>query len=304
MSKPAPRLGRGLSALISTREPAPQAQPAAAAEAEAPGDVLRRIPIERISPNPNQPRKQFDPRGIEELAASIRNSGVLQPVLVRPAIGDDYELIAGERRWRAAKSCGLTEIPAIVREVTDQEALELALIENLQREDLNPLERAAAYQEILERLTYTPEVLAARLGESRANVVNYVRLLKLAPEVQELVRRGELAMGQARAIAGVSDPQRQLAIARLAVRRNLAVRQVEALCKETPDGAQPQRGRADAGAAKHLDEVAETLSRGLGLRVRLVPGKRKNSGRIIIGYDNLEQFDLISERLGGRSRVD
>ena len=240
MPKSTPRLGKGLSALISPRAAAPfhhRSNPLAMEVARADGLLLREISIHNIDPNPNQPRQRHDESALHELAASIREKGVLQPILVRSSGATKFELVAGERRWRAAQIAGLTTIPVIVRELSDVEAFETALIENLQREDLAPLERATAYQQLVDTLGVGIDAVAARLGESRANVSNYLRLLKLREEVQAMVADGRLGMGQARAIAGINNPQRQLAVARLAVRRNLSARQVETLAMNLLTGA-------------------------------------------------------------------
>ena len=299
MSKRHTRLGKGLSALISPREerPANESNTGIA----FPGQVLQ-IPLEQIQPNPDQPRKKFESTSIESLAESIRSTGVLQPVLVKQVAEEQYELIVGERRWRAAAIAELEWIPAIVRSVTAAESIELAMIENLQREDLNPLERAAAYREYINTHQITVDELAKRLGESRPNISNYLRLLKLTDEIQEAITNGQLAMGQARAIAGIEDKQRQLAIYRLAIRRNLAVRQVEELVKsEHIPTAKPQKTEAKT---RHLTDVEQALTMALGLRVKLHPGKKKNSGRIVIQYRNLEEFDLVATKIGGSNSLE
>jgi ParB family chromosome partitioning protein len=264
---------------------------------------LRKVRLENIRPNPHQPRSILDESTLAHLAASIRSAGVLQPVLLR-ALGDGtFQLVAGERRWRAAQLAGLEAIPAIIHEANDARAVELALIENLQREDLGPLERATAYQQLIDTTGATVDDLAKRLGESRAGIANYLRLLKLSDPVCELINAGRLAMGQARAIAGISNPQRQLAVALLAVRRNLSVRQVETLAKD-------DRGAADAGrptrpaAPTHINDVEQAFRKALGLTVNVLPGKKKNSGRLVIRYNSLEEFDRISEQLGVRSATE
>jgi ParB family chromosome partitioning protein len=304
MAKLAPRLGKGLSALITPRET--HFAPLPADQISTQG--LREVAVDNIRVNPRQPRKNFDTPGIEQLAQSIRSSGMLQPVLLRPVEDGQFELVAGERRWRAARLANLERVPAIVRSVSDAESLELALIENLQREDLNPLERAGAYQQYIHTFGVTSEELARRLGESRANVANYLRLLNLCDEIKRMLETGQLGMGQARAIAGIEDPQRQLAVARMTARRNLAVRQVEALARSTPAGKASVESMPASSlpreSSRHINEVAEALSRALGLPVVLVPGKRKNSGRIVIRYRNLEEFDLIAEKLGGRPTLE
>lgn len=309
MSKSTSRLGKGLDALIGPRPSGPfrHRTPASGAPPDhltrtAPTDatLLRQIPLDQMRPNPRQPRAPLDQGALEQLAASIRRSGILQPVLVRSTDEPGFELIAGERRWRAAQLAGLETIPAIVRDLNDAQSFETALIENLQREDLGPLERAAAYQQLIDTLGITIDGAAARLGESRANISNYLRILKLSEDVQRMICAGELEMGQARAIAGISNPQRQLAIARLAARRNLSVRQVETLAKESREPA-PQPRPSPPPPDAHLPNVQQALSKALGLSVTLHPGRKKNSGRVVIRYNSLEEFDRIAEQIGGHS---
>jgi ParB family chromosome partitioning protein len=332
MSKPVNRLGKGLSALIGPRvantpfrdgpptshpqtgrststttvaetDSATSAKVADGTHVDAP-DRLREIAIDKIRPNPKQPRSTFNEASIAELAASIKVSGIVQPLLVRP-VGDGFELIAGERRLRAAQKAGLRAVPAIVQELTDAESLEIALVENLQREDLGPLDRATAYQQYIDSFGSSAEQLAARLGESRANVVNYLRLLRLAEEIRELIRSGALGMGQARALLAANTPQRQLALARLAIRRNLSVRQVEEMARTPLDESRQAAASSTAKPLeRHLTEVETTLSKSLGLSVTLRPGKAKNSGTILIRYDSLEEFDRVAERLSGKAALD
>jgi ParB family transcriptional regulator, chromosome partitioning protein len=300
MQSSRPRLAKGLSALIGTMEPPPQAAPN---RESSPGEGMRQLTLDSIEPGPRQPRHTFDNVSLEGLAESIRNSGVLQPIVVRQLAEGRFELIAGERRWRAAKMAGIERIPAIVRQVSDAQSLELALIENLQREDLNPIDRAAGYRQYVETFGISIDELARRLGESRANVSNYIRLLALPDEIRQMVETGQLAMGQARAIAGIADAYRQLALARLAIRRNLAVRQVEALAKAEPRSSEPTSERP-AGDVRHTSDIEQSLSRALGLSVGLIPGKKKNTGRVVIQYRTLEEFDLIAEKLGGQKLME
>lgn len=296
---PTSRLGRGLSTIISTRR-APESAPTPAAPPPATADGLARIPIDQITPNPRQPRENFSEGALAELAASIQHSGVIQPLIVRAKPAGGFELVAGERRWRAARQAGLADVPCLVRDISDAESLELALIENLQREDLGPMERANAYQRYLDSFGGTVEALAGKLGESRANVANYLRLLKLEPEIRDLVAGGELQMGHARAIAGVPEPHRRLALARMAVRQRLSARQVEELA-----GAQrePEAGSPSAPSAA-LRGVEEAFRKALGVKVRISGGRKKNSGKIQIFYNSLEEFDGIAERLGVDPRID
>lgn len=315
MSQGASRLGRGLNSLIrgattgaaATVTPeSPKTETSSAAHGLPTGPATTpylEIHVEKIKPNPRQPRSRFRESALEELSASIKRSGVLQPLIVR-ARGDEFELIAGERRWRAARMAGLTTVPAIVRESDDAGMLELAMIENLQREDLGPLERARGYQAYVDAFGVAVEALAVKLGESRANIANYLRLLKLHAEIQGMLDNGELAMGQARALAGLTDPQRQLAIARLAVRRNLSVRQVEELVRKADAPPLDEPVKLKVSRPAYADSVERELSRAVGASVRLLPGKKKNAGRIVIEYRSLEEFDHIAEQLGARSKLE
>ncbi len=247
-------------------------------------------------PNPNQPRTEFDAASLEELAASIRVRGVLQPIIVRERGEGQFELVAGERRWRAARLAGRTAIPAICRSMSEADSVEIALIENIQRADLNAVERGLAYQRYIEAFGVTAEQLSVRLGESRASVANHVRLLRLPQDVREMLQRGELSMGHARALLSVEDGQRLLGLARLAVRRGLSVRQVEELAKaagEAKEEQAPQRA-----ASRHFADLDREFSKSLGVAVRIRPGKKKNSGKIVIAFSTLDEFDRISSRLG------
>lgn len=311
MSKSMQRLGRGLSGIVGARplvHPPYAAPPAEAADggdgSTATVTAIRQMPIDAVVPNPRQPRSHFDDAAIGQLADSIRANGVLQPLLVRPLPTGQFELVAGERRLRAARRAGLQSVPAIVRTVGDAESLEMALIENLQREDLDAVERATAYRQYLDTFQTTPEALAERIGESRANVANYLRILKLADEIKEMIRASRLGMGQARAIAGVPDPERQLALARLAVRRNLSVRQVEELAKTATERTVDVTVSKAVGRDRHVQQVEEALSKALGVSVVLKPGKGKNTGRIVIRYKSLEEFDRIAQRLGGTAYLE
>ncbi len=309
MAKKTNRLGRGLNTLIAARQGAatPPPGPNRSDSAGNQPAGIRDVPVDAIQPNPRQPRTVFDENSLQELAESIRSNGLIQPLVIRPLDDSSYELIAGERRLRAAKLAELETVPAIIRDVSDAESLELALIENLQREDLGPLERAAAYQQYLDTFGGSVEDLARRLAESRANISNYLRLLKLHPEVCFMLGSGELGMGQARAIASIIDPQRQLATARLAVRRNLSVRQVEDIAKSANEGTEhaspPPEAEADP-RRRHLEDVSKSLTKAIGMRVRLYPGRRKNSGRVVVTYNNLDEFDKIAELLGSKRHLE
>lgn len=308
MTKPIQRLGKGLSALIPQRISQPPQLPSGDHPISTGEHTTIAIAVDQIVPNHLQPRTTFSDVTLTQLADSIRQVGVLQPVVVRRRADGNYELVAGERRWRAAKLAGLTAIPAVVRDIRDAEALELALVENLQREDLAPLERASAYKHYLDTFGGTIEDLAQRLSESRASISNYMRLLNLRPEVCYLLGTGELGMGHARALAGIEDGKRQVALAKLAARRNLAVRQVEELARQASEVAAAAHGVVDrdppSPTRQHLGNVAEAFSKALGLPVRIHAGKRRNSGRVEIAYRSLEEFDMISKRIGATAHLE
>ena len=266
-------LGKGLGALLSS--------------SRGGGPVLHQLPIDSITPNHRQPRKSFNPQTLAELSVTIKEKGVTQPVLVRRS-GDGYELIAGERRWRAARQAGLKTIPALVREVSDQEALELALIENLQREDLNPMEEAAGYQALLKDLTQ--EELARRMGRDRVTIANTLRLLKLPKEIQDAVSAGRISAGHARAILQLETSAAQLHLYRRIIRDHLSVRKAESAAQRQGEAAV---AHGTPGAPHRAAE--EELSRALGTKVRLrQSGKR---GAIIIEFYSEEELDRLIQLL-------
>ena len=247
--------------------------------------------------NPQQPRKRFDESRLSELAASLRQSGVIQPIIVRPgSTPGHYELIAGERRWRAATLAGLDTIPAIVRQVDAAAQARLALVENVQREDLNPIERAAAYATLLKTLAITQQELAQQLGEDRSSIANFLRLLELAEPVQQMVADGHLSAGHGKVLAGVSDIADQCRLADLAIHRELSVRALEDVIKK---GTPPHLPAADASAGSaHLLDLAKSISRQIGMRVEIrAGGKNKKKGRLVVHYTSLDQFDQLLERL-------
>jgi ParB family chromosome partitioning protein len=263
--------------------------------------MLQELPIGRLKPNPRQPRGHFDEEALTSLAASIKELGVLQPVLVRP-VGDEFELVAGERRWRAAKRAGLQSIPALVRDTTDDASLEQALVENLHREDLNPLEEAAAYQQLLEDFGLTHEELAARMGKSRAAISNTLRLFQLPAGIQRLVADGQLSAGHARALLGTPDRAYQEALAKRAVAEGWSVRAVEeAVRARTGDGEPgPDGPPASAPAPKRLRapgllELEELLATLLDTRVSVAMGPRK--GKVVIEFGDLEDLERIYRRM-------
>jgi len=292
MSQPRGGLGRGLSALLPADRPASE------------GPALRLVDVEAIRPNPRQPRAGIDQDGLAELAASIRSVGVLQPILVRP-VDDGYELIAGERRWRASMLAGLERIPAIVRSSGDEDMLRDALIENLQREDLNPLEEAAAFRQLVDDLGATHEEIAQRVGRSRAAVTNALRLLALAPEVQQRIAGGSLSAAHGRAIAALADPGAQARAAMRAVAEGLSARQTEDMVRQMAGmGDAVLAARAAATRAARPDrpagylEAEVILSDILSSRVKIEGGPRR--GRVVIEFAGGEDLSRIVELIQGK----
>jgi ParB family chromosome partitioning protein len=312
-SQPRSRLGRGLSSLMDPAAPAIPAGPVAGPPAQAtaaavvgarPSDPqARQVPLDDIAPNPYQPRQTFDPHEIAQLAASIRRQGILQPLLLAPAppgAEKAFILIAGERRLRAARQAGLESVPCVVRAATHRQMVEWSLIENIQRADLNPLERAAAYRHYMDRFALSQAEVAERTGQARASVANYLRLLELSDPVRAMLLAGELSFGHARALAGIAgQPGRQLALARRACASGLSVRQIERLVAADQDRP---GGRRSAGASRtkapYVRELEARLTRSVGTRVTIQPGRRKNAGRIVIDYYGLDDFDRIARALG------
>ena len=292
MSEPKKGLGRGLSALLG-EVPRPVAEP----EASGRRDSVREIEVGRIRPNPSQPRQQFDEDALAELAESIRERGVLQPILVRP-VDDGYELIAGERRWRAAQRAQLHSIPALVREHDDSGSAELALIENIQREDLNAIEEAEGYQALIARFGHTQDNVAKLVGKSRSHVANLLRLLDLPEPVRLMLLRGDISMGHARAVATAPDPE---LLAKEIADKGLSVRQAEVLAKRVRPGAGRDIARAVARNQRPVDadlvSLERQLSDMLGLKVQV-----KHSGKggtVSLSYSSLDQLDMICQRLSG-----
>jgi len=268
-------------------------------------DLVREIPLDRVTPNPKQPRLQFDDAALEELAESIRAQGVLQPILVRP-VGDGYMLIAGERRFRASQRLGLSTIPAILRSVDDDDLLEVALIENLQREDLNAIEEALAYQRLIEDLRYTHERLSERVGKNRVSVTNALRLLALPSSVQVMVSRGTLSAGHARALLGLSSSAEIESSARYVVDMGLSVRKTEALVARKlrrKVAARKARGSVDSqsgvdAVSSNYAEWTNELRRKLATQVRIVAQPSGERGHIEIEYYNETDLERLLELLG------
>ncbi len=271
-------LGRGLGALLSP--------------VMAEGERFQELPIDTILPNPNQPRKTFNSSHLEELAASMRQSGVLQPVLVRPH-GDGYQLVVGERRWRAAKLAGLRTVPAVIRDATDAECLELALIENLLRENLNPIEEAQAYQRLLADFKWTQEELAQRVGKDRSSIANCLRLLKLPEVIQDDLRAGRLTMGHARALLSLDSRADQLKLREQILAQSWSVRTTE-------EGVRGNRiSRRTPRRSAELRALEETLREALAARVRIVGNERR--GRIELAYTSQEELERLVELVSGKS---
>jgi ParB family chromosome partitioning protein len=274
-------LGRGLDALLAGVD-----------NAEA-TDALQAVAIDRVQPGRYQPRTQMNDDALDELAASIREHGVMQPILVRPIDGGRFEIVAGERRWRAAKRAGLLEVPALVKTVPDQSALAMALIENIQREDLNPLEQANGLQRLIDEFGMTHDAAAKAIGRSRSAVTNLLRLRELAKPVQAYLMRGQIDMGHARALLALSAGQQAAAAARVVAQR-LSVRETERLVHQF---AHPgRRRRTTAAPDADLARLQEDLAERLGAKVAIV-ARAGGSGKLVINYSSLEQLDGILARL-------
>jgi len=291
-----PRLGKGLSALLGeyTQEPA-----------AAPGEPVTSVPTSRIAPNPFQPRREFTPEQLKELEESIRQNGLLQPLVVRPArdttaAGADWELVAGERRWRAVRRLGWTDVPVVVRELDDRAMLVLAIVENVQRADLSPLEEATAYKRLMDDFDFTQAEVAESVGRERSTVANLLRLLSLPASVHRLLDEGRLLMGHARALLGLEDEREMADLARVAADTGMTVRAVEERVRDR----RPAGGKAKdapgppARRDAHLRHLEVELQRAFGTQVRIrVQGN--NAGRIEIPFLNADDFDHVLERLLG-----
>jgi ParB family chromosome partitioning protein len=282
-------LGRGLGALIPARSEAP------AAPAASPSG-LAQIPISQISPNPYQPRKTFNEASIEELARSVREHGIVQPLVVTRA-GDRYKLIAGERRFRAAQKAGLTSVPAVIKEIAQEgDALQIALIENIQREDLNPMEEALAYHQLHEDFGLTQEEISQRVGKERSTVANFLRLLKLPEPVKKLLASGQLSMGHARALLAVDSPKKQEQLAERVVKRNLNVRQTEVLASATGPKAEKPEKEKDVFTRDAEDKLARTL------RTKVEIDRKRRGGIIHIRFGSEDELIRVVDDLMGRRR--
>ena len=283
-------LGRGLSALM-----ADVAETQTVAEK---GSAEQYVPIEQISPNPEQPRKRFDPEDLNDLANSIREKGVIQPLIVRRREDGSFEIVAGERRWRASQMAQLHQLPVIIREFTDVEVLEVAIIENIQRADLNSVEEAAGYRQLMDRFGHTQEKMAEALGKSRSHIANLLRLLNLPETVLEMVRKGDLSAGHARTLVTADDP---LKLANQIIAGGLSVRAAEALVKkaQTGDAETPTRKARSSAEEKDADTRAleGDLSANLGLKVTLNHKPGQEAGQMVLTYKTMEELDEICRLL-------
>ncbi len=277
-------LGRGLDALLGAGD-----------DQQSQSDALRNLPIDALQPGKYQPRTRMDQEALGELATSIKAQGVMQPILVRPVAEERYEIIAGERRWRAARMAGLGTVPALVRDVPDRQALAVALIENIQREGLNPLEEAAGIQRLVQEFGMTHATAAEAVGRSRSGVTNLLRLLELAPPVRELLAEGRLDMGHARALLAL-PVARQIELAREAAERQLSVRDVE---RRAGSLAKAPRASEHSKRDPDVARLEEEISDRLGTTVQIKAGAKRGAGRLVISYGSLDQLDALLGKLTG-----
>lgn len=289
------KLGRGLEGLINTasQQPLPEIEAEPVSTAAASTVAPTTLPVSALDPNPYQPRQGMDPADLESLKASILEHGVLQPIVVRRK-EDRFQIIAGERRFRAAQGVGLAEVPVVIRDATDDEMLELALVENLQREDLDPIEKATSFKAYLDKTHRTQETASVRLGIDRSTLANVIRLLELPQEIQTMLRTGLLAMGHARAILSVSTPKRQIEIAERVAREGLSVRQVERLAGPSP-AAKRKTKRGVKGA--NVRDLEAKLRDALGTKVLVEEGPKQGTGKIIIEFYSHDDLERIMARL-------
>lgn len=329
-SKPrTPRLGRGLSSLLTQSvsvSPVAESEPAADGEkggestpekttprepgAEAsspPADPdkpqLVYLSIDAIRPNPNQPRQQFNQAALDELAASIKSEGLMQPVVVRQRSADPpaYELVAGERRWRAARKAGLAQLPAIVRDLNDTQTAEWALIENIQREDLNPMERALGFDRLRKVHDLSHEKIAERVGVNRSTVTNSLRLLGLCETVRDMIREALISEGHAKALAALPDSQQQILLAKRIVQQDWSVRQTEKAARNLSSSAPASSDSSSASPTRrsaHFADLEQQIGRQLGTKVALKAARKKGAGSVTIHFYDLDQFDQLLQRLG------
>lgn len=326
MPDPTKRLGRGISSLLSDSKASRLAEqlpnslmnnPSATATKPAPARHRTiRVPLDCVAPNPNQPRRSISEQGIARLAGSIKRNGIIQPIVIRPLGGTSatgmagpvstqstvkYELIAGERRWRAARVAGLSDVPAILRDATEEQLLELALVENIHREDLNAIDRAIAYGQFRDQFGLAAEQIGERVGEDRTTVTNYLRLLDLPSEIQDMVASDLLSMGHARGLAGLRSRDEQIKLAEYAVRKGLSVRALEesvrklrAPAKTTSAGG----GQGNRNKRPLIRDLERRFTQILKTKVTIQERRAKNTGQIVIEYHSIDEFEGICERLG------
>ncbi len=299
-------LGRGLSALMADIEASTPKTPKKTGGKNSPvTDAVKNqttlIPIEKIKPNPSQPRRDFPKEALAELAVSVTTHGIIQPIIVRPASKNTYQIIAGERRWRAAQRAKLHEIPVIIRDYTDDERLQVSIIENIQRADLNPLEEATAYQSLMDKFGHTQEKLSVALGKSRPYIANSLRLLSLPKQVLDFVRTGQLSAGHARLLIKHDDA---VALAKQIVRDELSVRQVESLVKSgrmdkgaSGGQAKPKQSLTSPKKAKDTIDLEQQIAASLGFRTQIQHKASGQSGQVVILYRSLEELDDLFEKL-------
>ena len=283
-------MGRGLGAILSAESKAVQSATDAGAK-DLVGNIVE-IPIEDIYPNANQPRTHFDEKALQELAESIKVLGIIQPITVRKD-GAKFEIISGERRYRASKMTGLKEIPAYVRLVNDQELLEMALVENIQREDLDAIEVALTYQRLLEEIGLTQEALSQRVGKERSTITNSIRLLKLNPDVQQAIRNGDISAGHGRAILSLENPEDQQALFKQIVNNRLSVRQAEETAKHFKSPKENSISKEPKTLPNNLRRAEKTLADALALKVEIKSSAKGDKGKIVLNFDNEEELEKI-----------
>ena len=283
-------MGRGLGAILSAESKAVQSATDAGAK-DLVGNIVE-IPIEDIYPNANQPRTHFDEKALQELAESIKVLGIIQPITVRKD-GAKFEIISGERRYRASKMAGLKEIPAYVRLVNDQELLEMALVENIQREDLDAIEVALTYQRLLEEIGLTQEALSQRVGKERSTITNSIRLLKLSPDVQQAIRNGDISAGHGRAILSLENPEDQQALFKQIVNNRLSVRQAEEAAKHFKSPKETSIYKEPKTLPNNLRRAEKTLADALALKVEIKSSAKGDKGKIVLNFDNEEELEKI-----------
>jgi ParB family transcriptional regulator, chromosome partitioning protein len=290
-------LGRGLDSLLPSRPVAmPIAMPGAQAVASA-----QEVPVDSIDPNPYQTRRRINEAALEELAESIRASGVVQPVVLRPAANGRFQLVAGERRWHASKRAGKTTIPAVVRQISNEQAMEITIIENLQREDLNPVEQARAFERLSREFGLTQEQIATRTGKDRASIANFIRLLKLPEDVQNALEAGTLSFGHGKVLLALAGfPEHMERAAREIIEKQLSVRQTEDLVARllNPQSMEQKREKLSVSIDPNVRDAQRSLESSLGVKVEIQD--RKGKGKIILKYGSLEDFDRIVEALAAK----